>query len=290
MISKKRLIKKGFFMFAILTILGAMLVLYSVNHAKIEKISFENIKQGIIEKVYGKDIVEYDSVYTTNNQRKIILRMDDVRAYSVPTPYLVDEVISRNVSITLGVIPNHLENDKNMQEYLLGIRKNPNIEIAQHGNVHDESDETITEESLLNGKTKIQEVIKVNPVTYIPPYNFVSADSIQIISKYFKVLSAKFEPLRKDHGIFEVSGNVETYHYYTKEYVPANEVVSECEDSLNKNNYCVIIIHPQEYSTDINHATDLSEERFNDFKTMLDGLEGLNADFVTFNEFSESLF
>ena len=281
---------KVLFLLLIITFSSTIVVgqyYYEKNTPLLKSISME-VTQNITESIFGKGIVEYtNSTTCDSSERKIILRMDDVRAYSIPTPYLVDEVLSRDLSITLGVIPNNLEKDQKMQEYLLKIRKNQNIEIAQHGNYHDASDRSISEENLLDGNKKIQEVLKVIPVTYIPPYNKIEDNAVLTVSKYFKIISSKPGVLKRENGLLEVGGDVETYRYDTKKYVLTNEIVSQCKDSLDKTNLCVIIIHPQEYSTDINNPTDISQERLQEFNNMLDELEKLNAEFETFNEFSQ---
>ena len=44
------------------------------------------------------------------------------------------------------------------------------------------------------------------------------------------------------------------------------------------------MMHPQEYATDINNPVDLSEEKFQEFKLMLDKLQELNVRFSTFKD------
>lgn len=226
---------------------------------------------------------EHHSCSIIISEPTIILRMDAVRAYSVQTPILIDEILNRNLSASLGVIPLNLEKDKKIINYLLKIRKNPNIEIAQHGTNHNESDENITEEILLEGNTKIQKLIGVKPITYIPPHNKLSRESREIVSKYFMIISGKEGILKEGENIAEIGYTAETYNYQKNQYIPTEETINECKLSLEKINLCVITIHPQEYSSDINNPNDLPKERFEDFKEMLDKLQELNARFSTFN-------
>ena len=214
----------------------------------------------------------------------IILRMDDVRAYSKLTKPLVDEIISRNMSVTLGVIPKNLENDRSMIKYLIEIKTNPKIEIAQHGNLHEELDKNISEESLLDGYGKIQHIIGVVPVTYIPPYNEVSLESKEIISNYFRIISGEQGIIKEGEKMAEIGQTIATYYYTTNEVVPIERIVSKCDESLSKTNICVVNIHPQEYATNINNPTILSDERFEEYKRLLDELQNLGAKFLTFND------
>lgn len=225
---------------------------------------------------------EFNSCHINSVEPTIILRMDDVRAYSKLTVPLVDEILDRELSITLGVIPKDLEKDSSMIKYLQGIKDSPYIEIAQHGDEHNESDINITEESLLEGYGKIQRVLGVVPVTYIPPYNDISEESKEIISNYFRVISKDGEVVKEGKRVAEIGQTIATYYYTTNEIVPTERIVSKCKESLDKTNVCVVTIHPQEYAYDINNAVVLSPERFDDFKELLDGLQELDAGFSTF--------
>ena len=68
------------------------------------------------------------------------------------------------------------------------------------------------------------------------------------------------------------------------ETVTIDNIIEKCESSLEERNLCVVTIHPQEYSTNINNPRTLSINRFNKFKEMLDRLQELDAEFSTFNE------
>ena len=231
--------------------------------------------------IYSLEKINQSCSLNLPQEPTIILRMDDVRAYSVPTKHLVDEIIKQNISVTLGVIPRDLEKDKNLQNYLIKIKEN--IEIAQHGTDHNESDIQITEEKLLEGNKKIQEILRIKPVTYISPYNNISEDSKKIIADYFYIMSAN-QGILKINKIPEIGDTISTYSYSTKQIVPKEEIIWKCQEDLEKKNLCIITIHPQEYSYDINNARTLSPSRLNDFKEMLGSLKELNASFSTFKE------
>lgn len=226
---------------------------------------------------------EHGSCHINVIEPTIVLRMDDVRAYSVPTPYLVDEIIERNLSVTLGVIPRELEKDTKMQEYLLEIRENPNVEIAQHGTYHNESDININEGNLLEGNVKIQRLLGVRPVTYIPPYNKITEEAREVISKYFNIISAGQEVLKEGENIAEIGYTVETYDYNKQQITSTDDVIEKCKSSLEKTNLCVIEIHPQEYSFNIDNPVYVSAVKFDEYREMLDKLQELNASFSTFN-------
>lgn len=226
---------------------------------------------------------EHNSCHINVAEPTIVLRMDDVRAYVVQVPYLVDEVIGRNMSITLGVIPQNLEKRSNATEYLIKNRFSKYIEMAQHGTAHNESDINISEEDLFKGYAKIERYIGVKPVTYIPPYNKITPEAAERVSEYFRVISGRNDVL-KEGEIAEIGQNAQTYFYSNNKYVPVETIIDTCNKSLQQTNICVVTIHPQEYSSNISKPDDLSPDKFNEFKEMLGRLQQLNATFSTFNE------
>ena len=137
---------------------------------------------------------------------------------------------------------------------------------------------------MLEGYGKIQNILGVIPVTYIPPYNDISEESKEIISNYFRIISKDGEVVKEGEKVAEIGQTISTYAYTSNEIVRIEKIVSKCKESLDKTNVCVVTIHPQEYANDINYAIILSKERFVEFKSMLDELEGLEAEFSTFND------
>ena len=236
------------------------------------------------ERIITYNQTESNPCHINTVEPTIILRMDDVRAYSKLTAPLVNEILDRELSLTLGVIPKDLEKDYSMIRYLQEIKDSPYIEIAQHGNEHDEDDINITNESLLEGYGKIQRVLGVVPVTYIPPYNDISEESKEIISNYFRIISKDGEVVKEGEKVAEIGQTIATYDYTTNEIVHIEKIILKCKESLDKTNVCVVNIHPQEYAYDINDATILSKERFEEFKEMLDELQKLDAEFKRFTD------
>ena len=227
--------------------------------------------------------VEHHSCHITLTEPTIILRLDDVRANSYPTKYVVDELLANNMSVVLGVIPEYLEDDIDMRKYLISLKNNPHIEIAQHGFYHNESDLNITEEQLLEGNRIIQENIGVQPITYIPPYNKVAASSLVYIENHFKVISSGESNL-KEGEIAYLGQTISNYYYNSEEEVEMGQIISKCKTSLDLFNICVITLHPQEYSTDINDPDDISKEKMDRLEEMIARLKGLNASSGTFKD------
>src|SRR3989344_6746864 len=236
------------------------------------------------ERIITYHQIQSNSCHINAIEPTIILRMDDVRAYSKLTKPLVDEIISRNMSVTLGVIPRDIEKDFRMIKYLKEIKESPYIEIAQHGVYHNETDKDLTNESLLEGYAKIQTSLGVISVTYIPPNNDMSLESKNIVSNYFRIISGEEGIFREGEKYAEIGYTEETYYYDKNEFVPIETIINKCDESLRNTNLCVIAIHPQEYATNINNPIILDKNRFEEYKTLLDELQKLNVKFSTFKD------
>lgn len=245
--------------------------------------------------IYHAFVSNYDSIgsypepghkscHITITEPTIILRIDDVRAYSVPTHYLIDEVLKRNMSVVLGVIPKGLSEDNSMVNYLNSIKKNKNVEIAQHGYTHELSDENITDYNLLMGRQIIIYTLRIFPVTYIPPFNAVSSDTMNILKKHFDVISINGGKIKEGEASAEIDQMVETYNYDKGYENSIAFIIAECRDNIEKYNICVVTIHPQEFSTKDVGVKDLDKEKFEEFKRLLDSLQSLHARFSTFHD------
>lgn len=231
-----------------------------------------------------------------NNSKAIIFRLDDVKAwqYYNITTRITDDVLSKNLTITLGVIPKDIEKDTTL--FLPWINKskdNPNVEIALHGYLHQEEEfKYLTEEEardkLIKGKELLLRYTGIIPLTFIPPENEFSRGTIYALAKEnFKILSAGdatlFVPYYPLGDNFRFLGKTtETYDFPQKRFMPVEEIIKECETGLKKDNVCVIMIHPQDYLT--KDPTQIDEERYVQFIKLLDELQKLNATFKNFKD------
>ncbi len=229
---------------------------------------------------------EHNSCYLFIPEPTIILRLDDARTYSEPTKIVVNELLKENVTVTLGIIPRHLEDDEEFAAYIKSIKDDPRVEIAQHGVTHTESDRELNESEILTGYNKIQSVLGVRPVTYSAPFNDLDRSSVDVLSKYFKGITGEWGVL-KEGEIAQLGHTVSNYAISQDENRTVQEVIDRCDDSLSRTNYCVVLIHPQEFATNMSNATEISEEQMEELRTMIRGLKDLNATFKNFKDVIE---
>ncbi|MDP2947391.1 MAG: hypothetical protein Q8N88_04715 [Nanoarchaeota archaeon] len=227
---------------------------------------------------------EHNSCYIFIPNRSIIVRVDDARSFSEPTKILINKLLGENVSVTIGVIPRQLESDKGFVSFIRLIKNDPRVEIAQHGVFHDETDKNLTEEALLYGLNKIQSILYVRPITYSTPFNDdLSPELEQIISKYFKGITGEWGVL-KEGRIAELGHTVSNYPISQNDQKNISGIIDICRQSLNRTNYCVVLLHPQEFATDMNNPVNISSQKLQELDNLILELKKLDANFITFKD------
>lgn len=227
--------------------------------------------------------------FTPPSQRVIILRLDDVQAYGWDdiAINLTETVLKKNISITLGVIPDGMEKSNPVSDFLLKNSKNPLIEIAQHGtNKHEDTLTNATVEEIYNstkiGMQKIALSTGVIPITFATPYNVYSLESTEALSQLgFRILSAKEREFRTNGYITLIGYDTQTKIYGQPSLVNISTIIYLCNLSLNSKNTCVIMMHPQDYA---NSNGRMDPQSYQQFLELLDQLDNLNATFVTFKD------
>lgn len=224
-------------------------------------------------------------------EKAVILRLDDVQGnlWRDVSIKLIDTVLEKNMSITLGVIPyRDIDKDTVINNYIHSKIDDPRIEIAQHGTKHTEDEllylsENETYELTKLGLEKMINVLGIKPITYIPPYNEYNQNATKALSRLgFKILSSQKEKYDFDGNMIHVGYDVETKYSNGTELIPIGEIIKSCETSLKDKNMCVIMIHPQDYVGD-DHRT-IDEIKYNKFITLLNELKKLNTKYITFKD------
>ena len=225
------------------------------------------------------------------SERTIIFRLDDIQDYVWRdiAINITDDILKRNMSITLGVIPESIGKDNKLKKYLLDKVRNPRIEIVQHGLRHSYFEfRNISENDAYNsidsGRKKIVDTLGIYPITFIPPNNEYNQNTTTALSELgFKIVSAK-------EGEYKSEGNLSfiglTKQTKEKEYDNLSSIdyiKNGCDISFGKNNLCVINVHPQDYA---NKDGSINNDLYIEFIKLLDELEKMN---VKFNNFKDNI-
>lgn len=272
-------------------LMGTMLFFLFLFYENQENISVTNIyiaQQKVFSKIFN-NVIEYipnnsTCIINEDNKRKIILRLDDVKAgqYHDVTTKIIDEVLSRNMSISLALIPKGLNKDLKFIYWINKVKNNSKVEIALHGYLHEEEEfKDLSEEEaydrLTKGKQMLIDNIQLIPTTFIPPENVYSDGTKEALTKTgFKIISASRNDFGNDKDLFYLGYTAETYDFETKSFFSADKVLKDCDTSLNERGLCVVMIHPQDY-LESNHRI-INQERYNEFLKLLDGIKERNVE------------
>lgn len=244
-------------------------------------------------KTPNSNMYENYSVSIPNNS--IILRLDDAGAwhYDEEVPKIAEDVTSRNLSLVIAVIPANISNDKVFLAYMRELLKNPNIEVAQHGYAHTEEefkDVNLEQakELIQQGKEEIIKELKVVPITFVPPYNVYSDETVTALKEEnFKAIlgdNEEYDTLQQQTGdLIKLGYTTATFNFSTNESIPVNKIIQDCNKSLQEKGYCEIMIHPQDFlttkSSDSPRVLDLV--KYTEFLRLLDELQELKANTIT---------
>ena len=224
-----------------------------------------------------------EPIQTLSNENKVVLRVDDVQAFAwrETTMKMIDDALANNIPPVLGVIPAKLNEDVVISRYL---KKNHcKIEIAQHGWNH-QSDppefanlgEDEAYQRIIQGKSVLKEITDFSVITFIPPNNIHSEGTGKaLIRAGFFIISSEGE------GNFDFTTS--TYDSATNRLNPISEVISQCKEGLNNKKICVVMLHPQDYTTNNKH----DEEKYEMYSQLLSELNKLDASFVQMKDFVE---
>lgn len=231
--------------------------------------------------------------FAVPQQKSIILRMDDVQAWAWNgiVINLTDTVLSRNMSIALGVIPKNIDRDPLIKNYLLGKSDDPRIEIAQHGTNHEQNEfRNLGGKEAFNrtseGLQKIAQAFGEYPVTFIPPNNEYNGNTATALSRLgFHVISARNAEYKFDGKIIYAGYTAMAKSADKAELNPVSSVLEACNTALRLNNICVVLMHPQDYAAADKKTVDAG--RYAEFLRLLTGLESTGARFMTFRDLTE---
>ncbi len=310
MISQKNLNKKIFLSLLILGILISLVYAFHINQDRfggfeLDKmdIHFSDFLKDTQKNLFPDKIINYSEnlpICNYENNKTIILRLDDVKAwqYYDITVRMTNDVLERNMPMTLGVIPQDIEKDtKLFLPWINEVKKNPNIEIALHGYLHYDAEFKDLNESeasyrLMKGNELLLKYVGIIPVTFIPPENLYSEGTELALPKNgFNVLSGgdkndKSNYFNINEELVFAGKTTETYNFQNAKFEePIDKIISECKDGLIKTDLCVVVFHPQDYLTSDRRNVD--EQKYQEFINLLIELDKLDAEFRNFKDIAD---
>jgi hypothetical protein len=227
------------------------------------------------------------------NDKLVILRLDDVQAFAWEdiSMRITDDSLARHIPITLGVIPKDIEKDAALVEYLRASSDSREVEIAQHGTTHEleEYGKVSREEALQiagSGKDRLVSTLGVDPITFIPPQNVYNENTTLALQELgFSVISAGHNEYEYESHPKRIGYTASTIDALSEgqpgSLVSPDEILDSCDEAFHTVDVCVIMIHPQDYSSE---SGSLDEAKYVYFTNLLDRLEIGEYSFFTFRD------
>lgn len=220
------------------------------------------------------------SVPSTLGNKTVVLRIDDIQAYTwrETSIKMIQEAASRNVPVTLGVIPTGLNDDRELVTFLKNRRCQ--AEFALHGLTHNSENGPEVPEfgsyskdeafnKIKEGQKTLQYITSASIVSWIPPLNIQSTGTIEALGELgFTHLSAE--------GKNKFDYDATTFIYGSNILVSPEDVVATCQKVFEKKSHCIIMLHPQDFATGLDH----NEEKYQQYYVGL--LDALGQQGVTF--------
>lgn len=254
----------------------------------------------------------------------VVFRMDDIQDFWLNhgqvTP--LDLFLSKNQSLTVGVIMNYTGNDsKVVGKVREGVQKGL-FELALHGWNHvdytklNEKDQADT---LLKANEKMQHLFGKPSEIFIPPYDLFNNATVNAMTRIgLRILSSDMSSENDfDHyrSVFSANGTKDhaeatlptnhaeatlrtVYHLPTTSNfenesgniwykIPMEDILTEVDNSIKKYGYAVVTLHPQNFVvTDAKgkFTNMIDESQINDLSNLIDSILAKKIHITSFSK------
>jgi peptidoglycan/xylan/chitin deacetylase (PgdA/CDA1 family)/3D (Asp-Asp-Asp) domain-containing protein len=248
----------------------------------------------------------------------VIFRLDDVQDYYLNSVQMaqMDLFMSKNQSLSLGVIMNGIGNDSKVINKVHEGEQKGLFELALHGWNHVDYTKLSEQEqkaTLIKANEKMQRLFGHTSKIFITPLETFNNDTIKAMSQIgLRILSAGpsaensfdqnesvFTTDRKINANEIKQTSAETvYHLPTtityKDFqngewikIPFREILSIVDNNIQKYGYAVIVLHPQDLAKmdknkTLTNVVDVNETK--DLSNLIDSLLSKNIRITSFSE------
>jgi len=200
----------------------------------------------------------------------VIFRLDDVNSDFLTKVQLnvMDQFISQNQSISLGLIMHRIDPASPVVEKVEEGKQKGLFELDLHGWDHVDYSQLSKEEqlgTLQQASDKINTIFGQRSQVFIPPYNKFNGDTIGVLQSvgvriFSSDTSADKNPYFVANGIDEGRSNPVLYHLPamtsfkddngngTWIKVPIQTILNDVDDGVNRYGYAVVLLHPQNFA------------------------------------------
>jgi len=200
----------------------------------------------------------------------VVFRLDDVNSDFLTKIQvsLMDQFISQNQSISLGLIMHRIVSTSPVVEKIKEGKQKGLFELDLHGWDHVDYSQLSKEEqlgTLQQASDKMNTIFGQRSQVFIPPYNKFNGDTIGVLQSvgvriFSSDTSADKNPYFVANGLNEGRSDVTLYHLPamtsfkddngngTWIKVPIQTILNDVDDSVNRYGYAVVLLHPQNFA------------------------------------------
>ncbi len=226
-------------------------------------------------------------LFGTVSDKTVILRVDDIQAYSwrETSERMIADAGAREIPLTLGVVPLGLHDDKALSTFLK--THSCRHELALHGLTHSGGEygnypefgaytKDEARKHVMLGLEVLRGITQDAIVTWIPPFNVHSQGTVEALHELgFQYLSSE--------GKGQFDYDTSTFSFDTDSLVVPEKIVEACKVGFETSSYCIIMLHPQDFADGLAH----SEEKYQEYYiNLLDILQNEGFTFARMNELS----
>ncbi|MBI3638923.1 MAG: polysaccharide deacetylase family protein [Thaumarchaeota archaeon] len=236
----------------------------------------------------------------------VIFRLDDVRNDWLTTVQLnvMDQFISKNQSLSLGLIMHKIDNKSAITEKIKEGNEKGLFNLDIHGWDHVDYTQLSKQEqleTLQQANEKMSTIFGHRSQVFIPPYNKFNGDTIEVLKSVgIRVISSYIYYDKTDYFISDGRNegvfNTSLYHLPAMttfkseirngiwEKVPIQTILNSVDDGISKYGYAVIMLHPQNFAKMENgiFVNVLDEKEMKDLSFLIDSIRSKNIQITTF--------
>ena len=236
----------------------------------------------------------------------VVFRLDDVNSEYLTKVQLsiMDQFISKNQSISLGLIMHRIDPTSAIVEKIKEGKQKGLFELDLHGWDHVDYAQLSQEEqlgTLQQANDKMNTIFGQHSQVFIPPYNKFNGDTIGVLQSIgVRIFSADTSTDRTQYfianGMNTGKSDLVLYHLpamtsYKSDNgngtwikVPIKTISSYVNSDINKFGYAVILLHPQNFAKlENNQFVDtVDENEINDLSSLMDSIKSKNQHITTF--------
>jgi hypothetical protein len=221
----------------------------------------------------------------TVSKKNVIIRIDDIQGnvWTDISINMVQDSLEKSIPVTLGIIPKDVNKDTKLTSFI--EKHNCSLEIAQHGWDHQAQGKYSSPEfaelsydeaksRIKKGKKELEKITYKDITTFVPPQNTLNEESNRALHDTgFTIISAE--------GDKYFDYNISPYDWVQKELLPVEDVITKCEKVFETTNLCVVMVHPQDYTT----GGFFDIEKYQEYKNMLSLMQEQGYNFTTFQDY-----